>query len=503
MRKANYRVRRKNTTSRGSRDGKKPLLTMQFSTMLKKLKAKKKEELKIKTEEDEEYNKKVEENLNSRQARLENEKHLIKLLDSNYSSVFDSIKKEYNGEEIKNLDGHKIKNKTKFGFSQPKSLKYGFEQFNRTGYVNQSCMKEFYNKYSQYNTLTRKHPIETYTPSWAFIKSSNDQKIIPNPLGLIKRTGDERILGINNQKVGDNYISALSNSLRYSDHLTALEFSGNRLSSLGVSNLFKALNDNKNLAYKLRTIDLSENHIGKNEIQNLINFLQDSKCNLEDLNLFGNLLGDENIINICDSLARFVEYRLTTLNLGKNNIHDKCCDIIVEMLHKCSGLRVFIINHNWLHNNGVTKIIKELCTHYELRILDLSWNCIGDDLTSFPIYETLVNNELNHPEREFNNYALNETLSTLKLNLRRNPLLPPIDTLGGNKKAGGDNKKKGKKEVVIPVTKTEPKKVPVKPKEPSPFATVLGEYFSKVQLSLVHLDISHNNINYEDSKLIA
>ena len=491
--------------SRASIDSKKPLLNMKFSTMLKKLKEKKKNDLQIKTEEeDEEYKKRVEENLNSRQAKLENEKHLITLYDSNYSLLFDSIKKEYDeGEISKNLETQKnFKVKNKFGFSQPKSLRHGFEQFNRTSYVNHSCMKEFFNKYSQYNTLTRKHQIESYTPSWAFIKSSKDQKIIPNPLGLVKRSGDDRVLGINNQKVGDNYMSALSNSLRYSDHLTSLEFSGNRLSSLGVSKLFTALNENKNLAYKLRTIDLSENHIGKNEIQNLINFLRDQKCNVEDLNLYGNLLGDENIINICDSLAKFVEYRLTTLNLGKNNIHDTCCDIIVEMLHKCSGLRVFIVNHNWLHNKGVTKILKELCTHYELRILDLSWNCIGDDLTSSPAYETLVNNELNHPEKLFNNYALNETLSTLKLNLRRNPLLPPIDSLGGNKKPSGGDKKKGNAEVKAPV-QTEPKKIPVKPKEPSPFAVILGEYFGKVQLSLVHLDISHNNINYEDSKLIA
>ena len=501
-----FKSKAKNSVfSRPSVDSKKPLLNMKFSTMLKKLKEKKKEELQIKTEEeDEEFKKKVEENLNSRQAKIENEKHLITLYDSNYSTVFDSIKKEYNeGEISKNLETqNNFKVKNKFGFSQPKSLRQGFNQFSRTSYVNHSCMKEFFNKYSQYNTLTRKHPIESYTPSWAFIKSSKEQKIIPNPLGLVKRSGDDRILGINNQKVGDNYMSALSNSLRYSEHLTSLEFSGNRLSSLGVSKLFTALNENKNLAYKLRTIDLSENHIGKNEIQNLIRFLQDQKCNLEDLNLYGNLLGDENIINICDSLAKFVEYRLTTLNLGKNNIHDICCDIIVEMLHKCSGLRVFIINHNWLHNKGVTKIIKELCTHYELRMLDLSWNCIGDDLTSSPVYETLVNNELNHPEKLFNNYALNETLTTLKLNLRRNPLLPPIDTLGGNKKPSGGDKKKGNAELKAP-TQTEPKKVPVKPKEPSPFAVILGEYFGKVQLSLIHLDISHNNINYEDSKFIA
>jgi hypothetical protein len=362
-------------------------------------------------------------------------------------------------------------------------------------------MKEFYDKYSQYNTLVRKHPIKKFTPSWAFIKSTNDQKIIPNPLGLIKRSGDERILGINNQKVGDNYMTALTNSLRYSENLVSLEFGGNRLSSLGVSQIFKTLNENKNLAYKLRTIDLSENHIGKSQIQNLLDFLQDPKCNLEDLNLFGNLLGNENIITICNTIANFVEYKLVSINLGKNNITDSCVDVLVNLLHKCSGLRIFIINHNWLHNPSVTKIMKELGTHYELRILDLSWNCIGDDLTSTPKYESLVNKELNHPERLFNNFALNETLTTLKLNLRRNPLLPPLDAVGGKKPS--QDKKKGKQDNAPVKAFVEPKKIQEKPREPSPFAVELGEYFNKATLSLIHLDISHNNLNYEDCKLIS
>ena len=480
----------------------KPSVNLRFSTMLKKIKDEKRRQMYPNMEEEDYFEKQMKRKMNSREAKLENEKHLISLYDSNFESLFKSLKKELNfsKDDKRTLETQRNFNvKNKYGFSQPKNIKYSFEQFNRTKYVDKDCMKEFYGKYSQYNNLTRKHTIESYTPSWAFIKSTKDKKLIPNPLGLVKRTGDEKILDINNYKVGDNYMSALSNSLRYSEHLTTLEFSGNRLSSSGVSNLFKSINENKELAYKLKTIDLSENNIGKNEIENLINFLKEPKSNLEDLNLYGNLLGDDNIINICDNLARFVEYKLNSLNLGRNNIHDICCDKFVEMLHKCSGLRVFIVNHNWLHNPGVTKIIKELCTHYELRILDLSWNCIGDDLTSTPQYETIVNNELNHPERLFNNYALDETLTTLKLNLRRNPLLPPIDSLGPKKKP--DSKKKKQDKFVVAVK--EPKKIPVKPRDPSPFAVILGEYFSKTQLSLVHLDISHNNINYEDSKLIS
>ena len=490
--------------SNKSKDSKKAVKTETFSSILKKMKAGKKAKLKIKTNDQFEDLEKQEQNdPKLHLAKLENQKHLIKLYQSNYTTVFENLKRDFDINHGLKTESNIKKVKEKFSFSQPKQKrpKYGFEQFNKTSYVNPSCMKEFYDKYSQYNTLVRKHPIKKFTPSWAFIKSTNDQKIIPNPLGLIKRSGDERILGINNQKVGDNYMTALTNSLRYSENLVSLEFGGNRLSSLGVSQIFKTLNETKNLAFKLRTIDLSENHIGKSQIQNLLDFLQDPKCNLEDLNLFGNLLGNENIITICNTIANFVEYKLVSINLGKNNITDSCVDVLVNLLHKCSGLRIFIINHNWLHNPSVTKIMKELGTHYELRILDLSWNCIGDDLTSTPKYESLVNKELNHPERLFNNFALNETLTTLKLNLRRNPLLPPLDAVGGKKPS--QDKKKGKQDNAPVKAFVEPKKIQEKPREPSPFAVELGEYFNKATLSLIHLDISHNNLNYEDCKLIS
>ena len=96
---------------------------------------------------------------------------------------------------------------------------------------------------------------------------------------------------------------------------------------------------------------------------------------------------------------------------------------------------------------------------------------------------------------------MNETLTTLKLNLRRNPLLPPLDAIGGKKPS--QDKKKGKQDNAPVKAFVEPKKIQEKPREPSPFAVELGEYFNKATLSLIHLDISHNNLNYEDCKLIS
>ena len=494
-----------------NRSYQKEIKLLKFSEILRQMKEAKKPKIKIKLNDqtEEELEKLEQNNPLTEKMKLENQKTLAKLYQNNYTQMFEDLKKDYEKEKSKTLlteTSNKLAKETmdKTSFSLPKNKKpkYGFRKFDRTNYVAKSCMKEFYEKYSQYNTLRRKYPTKYNTPSWAFIRSTVEEKIIPNPLGLIKRYGDEKILGINNQKVGDKYMIALSNSVRYSEHLESLEFRGNRLSGIGVSHLFKSLNDNKNLASKIKCIDLSENHIGKSQIENLVNFLQDPKCNLENLNLFGNFLGNENIKAICDALAFYVEYKLETLNLGKNNITPVCTDSIINLFHKCSGLRVFIINHNWLDNNSATRIVKELINHYELRTLDLSWNCIGDALTSQLTYESIVNRALNHPERLYNNFALNETLTTLKLNLRRNPLLPPLDSLDGKKQP--QDKKKGKKENTAPVKLlTEPKKIPEKPRQPSPFVVALGEYFAKTSLSLTHLDISHNNLNYEDCKLIS
>ena len=519
-RKRNSVFRMNQRLSRNNEGFRNSLITKKFSVILQTMKEAQKPKLKIEIEEPiKTIEKPKEKEIIPQSENLEDQKILAKLYKNDYTKTFENIRKDYYPERFKkdlNQEPKKIlitetdTKITKEMLDTPsltltlpnkKKPKYGFQQFNRTNYVSKSSMKEFYNKFAQYNTLRRKYPKGIKTPSWAFIRTTTEEKIIPNPLGLIKRYGDEKILGINNQKVGDNYMNALCNSIKYSEHLETLEFGGNRLSSLGVSHIFKALNENKNLALKIKCIDLSENHIGKSQIANLINFLQDDKCNIENLNLFGNFLGNDNIKPICDALASYVGYKLEILNLGKNNITPACIESIINLLHKCSGLRVFIINNNWLDNNSATRIIKEIINHYELRTLDLSWNCIGDALTSKLSYETIVNKSLNHPEKLYNNFALNETLTTLKLNLRRNPLLPPLDPSEGKKQS--PNKKKQKKEIAPIKAPTEVKKIPEKPKEPSNFAVALGEYFSKTSLSLTHLDISHNNLNYEDCKLIS
>ena len=417
---------------------------------------------------------------------IESEKYLVKIYESNYEKKIEEINYEFG----KKKDENAIKPLSK--------KKNGFYQFGNTNYSTETCMKDFYNKYQKFRVLNRKEPLNKFTPSFAFIKSSNEEKIIPNPLGLVKRSGDEKILQMNNQKISDNYIKVLSNSLLYSHHLNEIDLGGNRITNKGASILFKSLNSNQDLLGKIKILDLSDNKIGNSEIDDFISFLQSPKNNLTHINLFGNNLCDDNIKLICENIGKYIGEKLIYLNIGKNLISDDSVENVVNMIGFCNKLQIFVMNQNKITNKGGEKIIKKIRFHYELKVLDLSWNNIGDNLIKEPIYEELVNSDLKHPERKFDNFTINEALKNMKFNFRRNPLLPSDDKQNKNKK---DDKKK--EDVSKKPLFTEPKKISEPTKNPSSFANELGAYFKEKNLKIIHIDISHNNLNNIDCKFLS
>ena len=459
------------------------------------------------------------------QILIKGQKYLIKLYRNDYSSLIDSMRKDVQKsrnqlskinkhltpltEPLQTMENEKIDEleneydrETLTQESFPQTSRYGYNKFKQSNYVTSSCMKDFYVKYSNFNNFSRKYVVQSDTPLLAFIKSSNDKKIIPNPLGLVKRSGDKTKLEYNFQKVGDEYVKVLSDSLMYSDNFTTIDFSGNRLSNDGVSKLFKIINENKKLVRNLKSVNLSKNNFGTENLEELILFLKDADNVIEDLNLYGNLIGDENTIKICDALITSRECKIVSLNLGKNNIHDESVQSICNLLEFCSQIDILNLSYNWFHNKPSAKLISTILNNcLELKILDISWNCIGDDLVTIPSYEELANSEIRHPDKIFDNFALEEALASQKLKLRRNPFLPPLDEKGGKKE--DKNKKNAQSQPDEKEEIKEPKKIPVKPKTPSDFAINLGEFFCKNNTELIHLDISHNNINYIDCKYLS
>ena len=428
-----------------------------------------------------------------KETKLRSQKYFIKILDSHYSSLFQRLKSEVNLPENE---------KKMIFFSPGKKIKYGFAQFNKTKYINKECMKEFFNKYQKFNILNRKEPIIKYTPSFAFIKSSKEEKIIPNPLGLLRRGGSENILQMNFQKVGDDYSKALSNGLKYKENLNSIELSSNRLTSIGTSFILKSINENNNLLSRIINLDLSYNKIGKNDISDLINYIENGNCNLENLNLFFNSLGDENIIKITESIIKYGYNRMEIINFGKNNISDFSILHLAKLIEKCQYLRILNFSGNNITNYGGTVLFKKLRFHKELRVLDLSWNIIGNDFTRSFSYEELVNLNLNNPEKHFTNFTMEEALKTSRIIFRRNPLLPPLDQKSPNQNSKEKDKNKNKNKA-SQIKITELKKINEPQKKPTSFAIELGNYFKEKNLSLIHLDISHNNLSKIDCEYLS
>ncbi len=81
---------------------------------------------------------------------------------------------------------------------------------------------------------------------------------------------------------------------------------------------------------------------------------------------------------------------------------------------------------------------------------------------------------------------------------RRNPFLLAIDSKAPPKKQDKKNAKLREKPKF-----EEPKTINEPPDKPSLFESELGGYFKEKPLTLVHLDISHNNLSYEDCDFLS
>ena len=269
--------------------------------------------------------------------------------------------------------------------------------------------------------------------------------------------------------------------MKYSDHLKEIHLSGNRLTSKGISPFLKTVKENRKLFEKIEILDLSFNKLSGEAVKKLCEFVNDVNCELKDINLEGNCLGDTAISNICDSISKYISDKINVLNLGKNMISRKGALSVANLIHTCYNLRVLILCWNDIKNFEAAQIINKLRHHHGIRVLDLSFNSIGNNL--------LTNDE------------------SLKNDKAKSSLKKIDSKIDLNKKDTKNNEKT--ENIVTNVTNREmfqlinnfsqPKNISnITKHENTEFARELGEYFKQEGLFLVHMDISHNNINYID-----
>jgi len=135
---------------------------------------------------------------------LINKVQLIRMIDSeqienslNEVVYSEKAKEEFdkhcNMTSMTNSSSNSSLNKKKLVLGQNVNVKKNPDlNFGQTKYACIDSVTDFYTKYHLYSEVVRKGNLEVPTPSFAFIKSTLKQKLIPNPIGLLKRSGDEK-----------------------------------------------------------------------------------------------------------------------------------------------------------------------------------------------------------------------------------------------------------------------------------------------------------------------
>ena len=344
---------------------------------------------------------------------------------------------------------------------------YSSAEFGQTKFLDKNSFNVFYKKVHKNNEIYRKGGEQLKTPSFNLIRATKEFKVVPNPIGVVKKKGEESKLDLNNKKLGDDYIQCVNKSLELSEHLTSLDLGKNRLSDMSLIPLIKTIIKNNNLLTKLTEINLSYNKLGLAASELLCKYLQELDCNLEILNLESNGLGINNSKKIIEAIPKNLSHKIRYLNLAKNVLDDDVSKELALLIKKCELLNVLILYQNQFSNLGAGLLMSELKNHPRIKILDLSWNLIGTNLTDeLPTLDELIKANKN-PKNHFDNAYLNEIKYTLQF--RKNNSTSP-ERIGSYV---------------------------------SYFTNQLCELFHNKDTELLHLDISYNNINYIDGKAIS
>jgi len=87
-------------------------------------------------------------------------------------------------KDRRNINKNLLKNKSNFETDSEK-----FINIENTNYSKDNAYTKFFEKYHKYDSIQKKG-IELKTPSFQFIQGVKEKRIIPNPVGLVKRQGN-------------------------------------------------------------------------------------------------------------------------------------------------------------------------------------------------------------------------------------------------------------------------------------------------------------------------
>ena len=198
------------------------------------------------------------------------------------------------------------------------------------------------------------------------------------------------ILNLSYNNIENFGLSLAKNFFNGNTCLKSLILNHNLLGEKGSNNLFKFLSKYQNL--NIKAIDISYNGLTKNGTKYISSFVQKNE-NLISLNVSGNYIGDEGIRSISDAFPENEHTsKLTYIDLQNNNISQKGCQLICNIINHSDYLNGLYINNNPLTSEAVYKIFFQISSKNSyITTLDIS-NTQSDDKVLKEISDKVNNN---------------------------------------------------------------------------------------------------------------
>jgi len=247
--------------------------------------------------------------------------------------------------------------------------------------------------------------------------------------------------------------------------LNEISLSKNRLTQKSILPLISSIDNNNKILTNLNILNLSFNKLGSTSIQTIASYFENPESEISDLNLEGNLIGDSFITKLINSILKLNSHKINIINFAQNLIGEIGATACANLVEKFSNMQVMILYWNEIKNIGAYLLITALRKNPSIRVFDISWNNIGSDLVQIKEDVEKYFQSKNGLPTINHNVELVDIKGSKEINLKKK--LNPIKKLITN------------------------------------FAKELGDYFGDETNELVHLDISHNNINEIDSKHIG
>ncbi|CAD8076292.1 unnamed protein product [Paramecium sonneborni] len=225
------------------------------------------------------------------------------------------------------------------------------------------------------------------------------ERLMPRTLKLLADSPDKLVA--NNIFGSDKYVQLFAEGISSShfNNLKRLQLRNNKLNNNRTCFL------TQRLPSSIIELDFSNNKIGTSGIQSICNYISSRNYNIQHLNLEGNNLKDLAVLTILKTLNDSKSIRV--LKLSKNQITDIPMEALGQLLKKNNSLQEVYLHFNLIKNPGGLTIMKGLIKNQFLKVLDLSFNKLGQNQEFVSALSDVLikpHPELTHLDLSFNRF---------------------------------------------------------------------------------------------------